>query len=67
MGKPVVVITPDDLSAILRPHLALRHCESALRSAEEEGADWVARRELVERSAAAQQELHGLIEQTWNS
>ena len=49
----------------MRPHLALRPCGAALRSAEDEGADWVARRELVERLGQPNNAT-GLIERTWS-
>lgn len=66
-NKPVVVIVPDDLSPVHAAAIEAGALQSALRTAEEEGADWVARRELVERTAAAQQRLHILIGQTWNA
>jgi hypothetical protein len=65
--KPVVAILPDDLSSVHAAAIEAGALQSALRTAEEEGADWVARRELIERTAAAQQSLNILIGQTWNS
>ena len=66
-NKPVVAIIPDDLSSVHAAAIEAGALQSALRTAEEEGADWVARRELIERTAAAQQSLNILIGQTWNS
>lgn len=66
-NKPVVAILPDDLSSVHAAAIEACALQSALRTAEEEGADWVARRELIERTAAAQQSLNILIGQTWNS
>ncbi|MDV7353467.1 hypothetical protein R4282_10660 [Rhodococcus oxybenzonivorans] len=66
-GKPIVVITPDDLSAVKDAAVEAAALQLALQAAEDEKADWVAKRELVERTAAAQQQLQSLIGRTWNS
>jgi hypothetical protein len=66
-NRPVVAIVPEDLSSVHAAAIEAGALQSALRTAEEEGADWVARRELIERTAAAQQSLNIVIGQTWNS
>jgi len=65
--KPVVAVVPDDVSSIQAAAIEAGALQSALRTAADEGADWVARHELVERTAAAQQILYSLIGQTWDS
>ncbi len=65
--KPVVAVVPDNVSSIQAAAIEAGALQSALRTAEEEGADWVARHELVERTAAAQQILNALIGQAWDS
>lgn len=65
--QPVVAVVPDDVSSIQAAAIEAGALQSALRTAEEEDADWVARHELVERTAAAQQMLNSLIGQTWDS
>ncbi|WP_232320452.1 hypothetical protein [Rhodococcus sp. WMMA185] len=64
--KPIVVITPADFSAVEEAALEAAALQLALHSAEDENADWVAKRELRERTAAAQQQLRGEIGRTWN-
>lgn len=66
-GRPAVYVIPDDVSAVRQAAIDAAALNSALRSAEAEGADWVARRELVERVSAAQQKLQIQIAQTWNN
>ncbi|OBG78133.1 MULTISPECIES: hypothetical protein [unclassified Mycobacterium] len=66
-GRPAVYVVPDDVSKLRNTAIDAAALNSALRSAEVEGADWVAKRELVERAAAAQQALHAEIGQTWNA
>ncbi|MEV0946531.1 hypothetical protein [Rhodococcus sp. NPDC049939] len=65
--KPIVVITPADFSAVEEAALEAAALQLALHSAEDENADWVAKRELRERTAAAQQQLRSEIGRTWNS
>jgi hypothetical protein len=67
VSRPLVAIAPDDLSSVRAAAIEAGALQTALRTAEAEGADWVARRELIERTAAAQQSLNILIGQTWNS
>ena len=52
-NKPVVAIIPDDLSSVHAAAIEAGALQSALRTAEEEGADWVARRELIERTGSS--------------
>ena len=66
-GRPVIVVTPNDLAAVSSAAVEAGALISALRTAEKEGADWVARQELVERTAAAQQALGSLISRTWGT
>ncbi|EJO89832.1 hypothetical protein MCOL_V206575 [Mycobacterium colombiense CECT 3035] len=66
-GRPAVYVIPDDVSIVRETAIDAAALNSALRSAEAEGADWVARRELVERVSAAQQRLQIQIGQTWNN
>lgn len=63
--RPVVVVSPGDLTAVREAALEAASLQLALRAAEEEKADWVATRELVERTAAAQQRLRNVVAQTW--
>jgi len=65
--KPIVAVVCDDVSAIQAAAIEAGALQSALRTAEEEGADWVARHELMERTVAAQQILNALIGKTWDS
>jgi energy-coupling factor transporter ATP-binding protein EcfA2 len=65
--KPVVVIRPKDLTPVREAAIETAALQLALRLAEDEDADWVARRELVERTAAAQQKLQSLIGRAWSS
>lgn len=66
-GRPAIYVVPQDVSKIREAAVEAAALNSALESAEQEGADWVARRELVERSAATRQRLHSLINETWNA
>ncbi|RVW06702.1 hypothetical protein EF834_00475 [Rhodococcus spongiicola] len=66
-GKPIVVITPNDLAAVEEAALEAAALQLALHSAEDENVDWVAKRELAERTAAAQQQLRSLVGSAWNS
>jgi hypothetical protein len=64
---PVVIVIPEDLSAIKAAAIEAGALMAALRIAENEKADWVARHELVERAAAAQQILGSVVGQTWGA
>ncbi|ETZ41133.1 hypothetical protein BI296_08495 [Mycobacterium avium subsp. hominissuis] len=66
-GRPAIYVIPDDVSRLRNTAIDAAALNSALRSAEVEGADWVAKRELVERASAAQQKLQVEIGQTWNA
>ena len=66
-GRPAVYVIPDNISVVRGAAIDAAALNSALRSAEVEGADWVARQELVERASAAQQRLHKVIADTWDA
>ena len=66
-SRPIVVVVPDDVSSVRDAAIEAAALNLALRTAEEEGVDWVARRELVERTAAAQQSLQVSVGKTWNA
>ncbi|CAJ1493894.1 hypothetical protein MU0083_000547 [[Mycobacterium] kokjensenii] len=66
-GRPAVYVIPEDVSVVREAAIEAAALSSALRSAEDESADWVARRELVERSSGAQQRLQTAIAQAWDS
>ncbi|VEG45369.1 Uncharacterised protein [Mycolicibacterium flavescens] len=66
-GRPAVYVVPDDVSAVREAAIDAAALSSALKSAELEGADWVARAELVERASAAVQRLQVVIAETWNA
>ncbi|MCV6978600.1 hypothetical protein H7J11_29625 [Mycobacterium bourgelatii] len=65
-GRPAVYVVPDEICAVRSAAVEAAALTSALKSAEAEGADWVAQRELVERASGAQQRLHLAIGETWN-
>ncbi|UGQ39589.1 hypothetical protein [Rhodococcus aetherivorans] len=64
-GKPVIVVTPSDLEAVREAAYEAASLQLALKAAESEKADWVAIRELVERTATAQQRLRNAVARTW--
>lgn len=66
-GRPVVLVVPDDVSSVHEAAIDAAALRSALQSAEAEGADWVAKRELVERVASAQHRLQLQVAQTWDT
>lgn len=66
-GRPIVVVTPADISIVRDAAIDAAALSLALRTAEQEGVDWVARRELVERTAAAQQAVQTLVGASWNA
>jgi hypothetical protein len=66
-SRPVIVVAPNDLAAVRLAAVEAGALISALATAEKEGADWVARQELVERTVAAQQALGSLIGRTWGA
>lgn len=65
--RPVVYVIPDDVSPVREAAIEAASLRDALSSAETEQADWVARRELVERLSAAQHRLHTIIGRTWDA
>lgn len=65
-GRPAVYVVPRDLSIVREAAIEAAALSSALQSAESEEADWVARRELSERLAAAQQHLHNAVTIAWD-
>ena len=60
-SKPVVVVTPGNVETLREAAFDAAALSEALRSAEAGEADWVARRELVERLSDAQQRLRRLV------
>lgn len=65
-GRPVIYVVPQDISVVRNAAIESAALSSALRSAESEGADWVARRELSERLASSQQHLHNVVSAAWD-
>ena len=66
-GRPAIYVLPQDISIVHDAAIDAAALSSALRSAESEGADWVARRELSERLASSQQHLHNVVSAAWSS
>lgn len=66
-GRPAIYVIPEDVSAVRDAAIDAAALHSALKSANSEGADWVAQAELVERASAAQQKLQMVIADTWNT
>lgn len=64
-SKPVIVIIPNDLDSVRESAREAAALQLALNAAEAEKADWVAIRELAERTAAAQQRLQNVVARTW--
>ena len=65
-GRPAVFVMPDNVSAVRDAAIDAASLSSALRTAELEGADWVATRELIERAAGAQHKLQAEIGRCWD-
>lgn len=65
-GRPVIYVLPQDISSVRDAAIEAAALKSALDSAESEGADWVARRELTERLASSQQHLHNVVSAAWD-
>jgi hypothetical protein len=66
-AKPILVVraeVPSDLRELAVEAVALRE---ALRSAEASDADWVARRELIERASVAQQRVADRVAEAWRA
>lgn len=63
--KPVIVVSPCDLETVREAAYEAASLQLALKAAETEKADWVATRELVERTAAAQHHLRNVVARTW--
>jgi hypothetical protein len=63
--KPVVIVIPDTLDAVRDVAVEAAALRSALSSAEADNADWVARRELIERAADAERALRRRITSAW--
>lgn len=60
-AKPIVVVYPHDLDTVRSAAVEAAALVDALHSAEAADADWVARRELIERTASARQRLGELL------
>jgi hypothetical protein len=65
-AKPVVAVMPTDVEAVQDAAVEAAALVESLRSAEAESADWVARRELIERVALARQRLTDAVSRTWD-
>ncbi|PEG34375.1 hypothetical protein CQY20_25930 [Mycolicibacterium agri] len=66
-GRPAIYVVPRELSKVREAAVDAAALKSALKSAEVEGADWVARSELIERASGAQQRLLSAISSSWNN
>ncbi|MFL1598517.1 hypothetical protein M0655_02875 [Gordonia amicalis] len=66
-SRPLVIVEADELTEVRTAAVEAAALKLALRAAHEEGADWVAVRELSERAAAAHQELLSSVARTWNA
>lgn len=66
-GRPAIYVIPQSLKKVREAAIEAGALTLALRRAESENADWVARKELVERASAAQQKLQVAISETWNN
>jgi hypothetical protein len=64
-GRPLVVVESGELEAVKELVIEAAALKLALESAREEDADWVAVRELAERSSSAQQQLLTAISEAW--
>ncbi|MBD0862456.1 hypothetical protein IA539_14715 [Gordonia sp. zg691] len=65
--RPVIVVESDDLTDVRAAAVEAAALKLALEAAEDEGADWVATRELSERAAAAHHQLLSAIAATWGT
>ncbi len=65
--KPAVVVVPDSLDAVRDVAVEAAALRMALSSAEAGNADWVARRELIERAADAEKALRRQVAATWGT
>jgi hypothetical protein len=65
-SRPVVVAVPNDLGTVRDRAMDAVALQRALESAEGERADWVARRELIERLSVARQALRIEAGHIWN-
>lgn len=65
-AKPVIAVIPADVDAVRGAAVEAAALVEALRSADADSADWVARRELIERVAIARQGLTDTVTRTWD-
>jgi hypothetical protein len=63
--KPVIIVVPDSLDEVQAVAVEAAALRGALSSAEASNADWVARRELIERAADAEKALRRKLAATW--
>jgi len=66
-GRPAIYVVPHDVAGVREAAVEAAALAAALQRAVDEGADWVARSELVERAAAAHQRLQVEIGRTWGN
>ncbi len=64
---PVVVVLPHELDAVREAAIEAAALGLAVSSAAAESADWVARRELIERAVSAQQAVRAAAHRAWGS
>jgi hypothetical protein len=64
--KPVVVVVPESVDTVEKIAIEAAALRMALSSAQAGNADWVARRELVERAADAEKSLRREVAVTWS-
>lgn len=65
--RPRVVVVPESIEDIRLAAIESAALTMALRQAQTDNADWVAQRELSERTAAATQVLRKAVERTWST
>jgi hypothetical protein len=64
-GKPVVLAVPETLDEVQDIAVEIAALHMALSSAEASNADWVAKRELIERAADTEKTLRRQVATTW--
>ena len=65
--KPIVVLIPQDLSLIYDIALEVTAIHQVLNQSVEQGLDWVARKELIERYVVVKQKLQEVTSTAWLS
>ena len=65
--KPIVVLIPQDLDLLHDIALEVSAINQVLNQSNEQGLDWVARKELIERFVVVKQKLQEVIATAWLS